>query len=92
MTASQAKTTDAGVRGCHGSNLDQGGGGGGGGGGVGTVGEPELHMLVAIGEPTSLTVVGAIGKPAKFSGGGGGGGVGTIGEPELHSPHAGCQT
>ena len=48
-------------------------------------------MLVAIGEPTSLTVVGAIGKPAKFSGGGGGGGVGTIGEPELHSPHAGCQ-
>ena len=49
------------VRGWLGRYLDQGGGGGG----VGTIGEPELRMLGAIGEPT------AKGKPAKFGAGGG---------------------
>ena len=50
------------VRGWLGRYLDQGGGGGG----VGTIGEPELRMLGAIGEPTAWTVGGAIGKPTKF--------------------------
>ena len=58
-------------------------GAGGGGGGVGTVGEPELRMLDAEGEPTAWTVGGAAeGKPAKF-GALGGCGVGNEGEPEL---------
>ena len=38
----------------------------GGEGGDGTEGEPELHLLGAVGEPTAVavTVSGAIGKPA----------------------------
>ena len=39
---------------------------GGGGSGVGTIGELELGLLGARGEPTAWTVGGAIGKPAKF--------------------------
>ena len=54
---------------------------GGGGGGDGTVGEPELR---AIGEPTALTVGGAVGKPAPFGAKSCKVGVGTRGEPELH--------
>ena len=57
----------------------------GGRGGVDTVGESELCMLGAEGEPTAWTVDGAEGRPAIFGGGGGGGGVGTVGEPELRS-------
>ena len=48
------------VQGWLGRHLDQGGGGGG----VGTVGEPELCMLGAVGKLTAWTVGGAIGKPA----------------------------
>ena len=44
-----------------------------GGRGVGIVGEPELRMLGAVGEPTAWTVGGAEGKPAKFGAGVGGG-------------------
>ena len=67
------------VQGWLGRHLDQGGGGGG----VGTVGEPELCMLGAVGKLTAWTVGGAIGKPATCGGSGGGGGDGTVGEPEL---------
>ena len=50
------------VRGWLGRWTDQGGGGGG----DGTVGEPELRGLGAVGEPTAWTVGGAVGKPASF--------------------------
>ena len=58
-------------------NLDQGGGGGG----VGTVGEPDLCVLGAKGEPTAWPVGGSEGKPDTFGAGVGGGGAGTKGEP-----------
>ena len=48
------------VRGWLGRYLDQGGGGGG----DGTVGEPELRVMGAVGEPTAGTLSGAVGKPA----------------------------
>ena len=50
------------VQGCLGRYFDQGGGGGG----VGTIGEQEVCMLGAKGEPTVWTVGEAIGKPPKF--------------------------
>ena len=51
--------------------------------GDGTIGEPELRGLGAVGEPTASTVGGAIGKPAPFGARGIKDGVGTEGEPEL---------
>ena len=48
---------------------------------VSTIGEPELGLLGARGEPTAWTVGVAEGKPEFGGGGGGGSGVGT--EPEL---------
>ena len=51
--------------------------------GDGTIGEPELRGLGAVGEPTASTVGGAIGKPAPFGARGNKDGVGTEGEPEL---------
>ena len=39
---------------------------GGGGGGDGTLGEPELHGLGAVGEPTAWMVGGAVGTPVPF--------------------------
>ena len=67
------------VRGWLGRWTDQGGGGGG----DGTVGEPELRGLGAVGEPTAWTVGGAVGKPAPFGARSCKVGVGTGGEPEL---------
>ena len=57
--------------------------------GVGTVGEPELRGLGAVGEPTASTVVGAVGKPAPFCARFCEDGVGTGGEPELRKMGAG---
>ena len=50
---------------------------------VGTGGEPELHRLGAVGEPTAWTVGGALGKPAKYGARSCKVGVGTRGVPEL---------
>ena len=68
------------LQGWRGRWTDQGGGGGGG---DGSVGEPELRGLGATGEPITLTVSGAIGKPAPFCARCCEDGVGTEGEPEL---------
>ena len=67
------------VRGWLGRYADQGGDGGG----DGTKGEPEFRGLVAVGEPTTWMVGGAIGKPAMLCPWGCKDGVGTEGEPEL---------
>ena len=73
------------VRGWLGRWTDQGGGGGG----DGTVGEPELCGLSAVGEPTAWTVGGAMGKPAQFGARSCKVGVGNGAELELRGLGAG---
>ena len=73
------------VRGWLGRWTDQGGGGGG----DGTVGEPELCGLSAVGEPTAWTVGGAMGKPAQFGARSCKVGVGNGAELELRELGAG---
>ena len=73
------------VRGWLGRWADQGGGGGE----DGTSGEPELQGQGAVGEPTTLTVGAAVGKPVQFCARCCKDGVGTRGEPELRGLGAG---